>query len=242
MSLKYIRGKPDFVEGVGDIYPVKIKDYDDFNEVSYLLNISKEHFTVSDLPLLKLIIFYASSGGFDLESMVKDYEKLFSIVLRKKVIFTIKVNGDFKFVIDEFQNINCDNYDEVREIIMKQNLIFAPKVYKNKLVQQWAEKALQAKMKNAPKITMEDMLSTISNHSGKSYEELDEATIYQVYTDFYRIRKDKNYETAIIAKSLGADMPIEDYAESLDLFKSPYDDIFVEKDKLNKLNKALGEQ
>lgn len=239
MSLNYIRGKPEYLEGVGNIYPVKIKDYDEFNKSSYLLNFSKDHFNNSDLPLLTLVVLGLTNSGIKIENVIKDFENMFSIVLQCKVFFAITNDRQFKIIIDDKNNINSSNYDTVREIIMKQNLIFTPKVYKNEIVQKWAEKVLKARIKNSPKITMEDMLSTISVFSGKSYEELENYTIYQVYADFYRIRKIKGYECAIINRTLGGKAEIEDFAEDLQLFKNPYDDLFVNKNKLNKLDQAL---
>lgn len=235
MTLKYIRGQPDYVEGVGNVYPVRIKDYDEFNEVAYLLNFGKEHFQNLSIPLLPMIVLALSSIKQPKE-IISDFEKLFSIITRKEVKFG---GGYFVFEIDNEHNINPENYDKVREISIKQNLIFPPKVYKNKTVQKWAEKVLEVRKKNAPKITMEDMLSTISAYNGKSYEELDNYTIYQVYSEFNRIRKIKNYDISMIARMIDGKVKVEDYAENLDLFRSPYDDLFVNKDKLNKLNKAL---
>jgi len=103
----------------------------------------------------------------------------------------------------------------------------------------WAQKALKAKQKNASKILMEDIITTVSVGTGKNYSDLENYTIYQIYSDFYRLRKMVEYDTNVQFKCVGADLKLDDYAEDLDIFHNPYDDLFVSSDKLGGLNKAL---
>jgi len=122
---------------------------------------------------------------------------------------------------------------------MKQNLMFEQKIYKTEIVQKWADKAMKAKQKNAPKITFEDMVSTVSVSCGKHYSDLENYTIYQIYSDFYRLRKITDFDVSIQYRCAGADIKFQDYAESLDLYHNPYDDLFVSSDKLKGLNNVM---
>jgi hypothetical protein len=106
--------------------------------------------------------------------------------------------------------------------------MFEPKVYKNKLTQQWAEEVLKKKAEESANITMEDMISVVSAFNGKHYWDLENYTIYQIYSDFYRICGFINHDESMKARLAGSnETEITSFAESLDLFHNPYDDIFV---------------
>ena len=238
-KLKYIFAQPDYIDGIDKknpicIYPVRLKDYDKFIEVSHLLHISKNHFEENEYPLLVLVFMCMQQLNLTQEELIKKLEDTFSIVTRKEVKFI--TNDNFEgFVIDNTNIITTQNYEQMREIIMKQNLMFEQKVYKNKLVQEWANKVLESRSKNSSKISIEDIITTVSVYKGKDYEELIEYTIYQLYADFYRIRKMKKYDTDTLFATVSAEkFTIEDFAEEINMFKSPYDDLFVSSDKLNK--------
>lgn len=248
MSLGYIWNKPDYIEGVGNIYPITMDKYETFQEVSNPLYISRQHFGENEYKLLDLVLFYSYYDHEDneytreeyIKKMIKDMEKLFSLILKTDVYFIQLEYGDYFFYANENQKITRDNYDFVRKTIMKQNLMFEQKIFKNETVREWAEMILKERAKKSLKITMEDMISTISTKTGKHYWDLEKYSIYQIYSDFYRIFKDKDYDTCIAYRCAGDDkIKIEHFAESLDLYKNPYDDLFVSNDKLKNLDKAM---
>jgi hypothetical protein len=241
MSLNYLFAQSDYIDGIDkehpvSICPIKLKDYEDFQNCSKLLYISKNHFGENNAPLLALLFRARESLEITYEDLVDTLCKLFSLTTHKEVKFVTgdKVEG---FLIDNINLIGIHNYDIVRQIIMKQNLMFEQKVYRNKLVQEWANKVLESKGKNQPKIGMEEIITTVSSFTGKHYWDLENYTIYQIYSDFYRIRKIKSYDTTTMARSHGADIEVSDFAEDLDIYKNPYDSLFVSSDKLNKFNK-----
>jgi hypothetical protein len=239
---EYIFAKPQYVAGVGNIYPVRLKDYDDFQECGGILYISKKHFGDSEHPLLDMLFSSLKSLALTEQQLINKLTKLFSIVLREEVFFGCK-DKFYGFLVDHERYIDKKKYEQVREIIMKQNLMFEQKVYKNKLVQEWAEAAMEAKMKNTANITIEDMITTVSVVKGKDYDEMQEKyTIYQLYADFYRIRKIKKFDTDTLFCTVSNEVTVEDFAESLDLFKNPYDDLFVSKDKLKKLDSVMSKK
>jgi len=240
--IKDIFDKPTFIKDAGEIYPAKVKDFDEFSENSGLLYISKNHFDskVQQYPLFDLIIASCATLGFSFEDITDKFCKLFEIVTHKKVSI-----GELKekliFIIGENNFINSDNYEEVRKEIMRQNLIPEAKVYKNELTRKWAEKVLKAKQKNAPKISLEDIITTVSVGCCKHYSDLENYTIYQIYSDFYRLRKMIQFDSDVHYRCVGADIKFEDYATDIssDLYHNPYDDLFVSADKLGGLNKIV---
>lgn len=237
MSLKYILGKPDTINSAGDVFPVKVKEYEEFVDYSLVLYCSKDHFGegCEEYKLLDLIVFTMRDP-----QIIQSLELLFALTMKKK--FTFFINDEtqrYGFHSNDLSLINRDNYDEIRSSIMRQNLMFEEKVFKNKLVQEWANKVIQARAKNAVKMEFEDILSTVSVFTGKHYWDLEEYTIYQLKSDFNRINKIKEYDSNIAFKCAGADnVTLDYYAETLDMFKNPYDDIFKSKDK-SKLEQSL---
>lgn len=235
-SIKNILGSPVTVEGVGDLFPVKVKDYEEFQLCSYPLYYSKAHFkNTEQFSLLDLIIY-----GIRDDNVILSLERLFSLVMKKEVFF-VSAENQYGFLIDEDHAINASNYEQVRQTIMKQNILHEQKVYENPLVQQWAEKVMAARAKSSNNLTLEDMITTVSVYKGLSYVEIADMTYYQLYADFQRIGKFKGYDTSIQMVCAGAkDVKVESYADSLEMYKSPYDDLFVNSGKLNDLNNAMG--
>ena len=250
-SLKHIFAQPEHIQEIGNIYPIKLINHDEFQECSKLLYISKSHFQEQDIPLLGLIFVYKEYLGINEEDLILSFEKLFSLVLRKTV--EIKYDNDmfwFEFkdkVLDENgkikslkRQINFYNYDSIREIVMKQNLIFEQKIYKDPLVQEWANKVLESRSKNSPKITIEDFITTVKNFDGLTYDQIMEQSIYQLYADFYRIGKMKEFEKSCLFATVSTEpISIQHFAQNIDIWKSPYDDLFVDSSKLDKLNTVV---
>lgn len=233
-TVKYILGHPDFIETIGNVYPVKVKDYDLFNECSNVLYITNQHFESGDNYKLLDLLILLENGKF-----IPQLEQLFSLVTREKVVFVCD-ESSYLFVINEKYAINQDNYPLIRKVVMTQNLLFEQKVYKDKLVQEWANKVLEARSKNGVKITIVDMISTISAFTGKSYEQIGEQTIFQMQADFKRINQMKQYDSEVSFKCAGAEkVNINHFAGYINLFESPYDNLFVSSNKLNNIEKAF---
>lgn len=240
MSLQNIFAKPQFVEGVGNIYPIQLKDWDEFEQYSGLLIFDKkdipEHSTLLDELLLK----YPQQEIVVLLGLMA----IFKMILQVEKLELIEVNSSFAFKIDEERTILPSQYQEIRDIIVRQNVILLPKIYKSKMMQEWAEKALQARQKNAPKMTLEDMISTVSMAKGVHYWDLEKYTMYQLKTDFERYDKMMDFETSsLVFANPYADLSkvkLPYFAESFDLYKSPYDGLFKDKSKLN-ISKAIQE-
>jgi hypothetical protein len=239
MSLSNIFQKPIELNGLGFVYPVKLINWDEFEENISPIMLSKNHLqTEYDVPLLDRVVL-----GLKDERIINSLCKTFNIVLNSNSFKIIVGNQSYMFMNENDQIIDSTNYDELRKIILRQNILFEPKVYKTQALQQWAEKVLKARGKNSPNVTIEDMLSTISVMAGKHYWDLEQYTIYQLRYDFNRICKIKNYETQSLAfANPYADLSnfkLEHFAENVDMYENPYDSVFKEN-KLTKLNSAIG--
>ena len=114
--LKNILNKSETIEGIGEVYPIQIKDYYDFEQVSHYLFLSKECFENvegEDLKLLDLLMYTLRKKDlYDSDAEVSEsekeenfnaniikLEKLFSLVLKREVYFYTDSMG-YCFYID----------------------------------------------------------------------------------------------------------------------------------------------
>lgn len=239
MSISDIFSKPHYIKGIGEIYPVQLKDWEEFNICLNFLMLSEKHFeTNENVPLFDMLIF-----GLKDIPIIDILLNAFKIVLRNENIDYTTMEYFHGFIIDENYTITHQNYNELREVILRQNLVFEPKVYKDKLMQEWANKVLEARNKNALNVTLEDMISTVAMVSGKHYWDLEKYTIYQIQQEFQRIMKYADYNSRMIMFANPymdhSKISTEHFVENIDMYKSPYDDLFKSKDKLSNINKAI---
>ncbi|NLD45796.1 MAG: hypothetical protein GX660_01160 [Clostridiaceae bacterium] len=236
-SAKNILGIPEVVEGVGNIYPVLVKDYDEFMRYSSLLvYASHEQLDIEpSISILDLLVQNVAANS----RVIDGFFHLFKLVLRKDVSFDVE-DGECVFRIDSNHAINRTNFDMLRQVIMKQNLLYEPKKYKNKLVQEYAELTIENRMKNSPKISIESILTTVSVYKGMTYDSLANQTIYQLTADFKRICRMKDYERSVDYQCVSTEkIDIPYFAEDINLYVNPYDDIFVNKNKLKNITQIF---
>ncbi|MCA1021646.1 hypothetical protein [Halobacillus litoralis] len=237
-NLKDILGQPKKVFNIGDIYPVKIKDYEDFVIHSTFLRFSKKHFTndTTGFTLFELVTALTLQD----DSISQSFLNMLNTVTHKEFHYHKEPEKAAKFVSEDGSELNNENFDFFREIVMKQNLIYEEKVYKNATVKKWADKVLAARAKNSVNMTMEDMISVVKVFGNESYEDIAEYTIYQLEHTFQRILKIEDYRRTIQFMCAGDDKSkLNPFVEKIDLYKNPYDDIFKSKDKLSTLDKAI---
>jgi hypothetical protein len=240
MTLNHIFGNPDFIKGVGNIYPIRLKDNDEFSNYSGILLFSRKSLGIeeTEFSLLKTLVL-GTRDEEKAKEIIHSLMMVFNLALRKKMHF-IWGKEEFEFVDDEEQTvINELNYEDVRSVIMKQNLIFEPKIFKDKRAQEWANKVLAVRAKSS-KLTIEDMITTVCAYNGLDLNIISEYSKYQLQSIFYRINKIKSYDTKVSFACAGAkDTEIPDYTDQIEMFKSPYDDIFVSKNKLSHVDEAV---
>lgn len=251
-----ILNKPKFVKDVGNIYPVTMNDYDEFMDKANIITVGYQHFNldeiknsfgIEDIKLLDLVTILArqedESEDINNNKALLGMCDLFSIILHvERVSISYHFTNEYGllFKIGQDRMIHRENYDEVRSVIMEQNLLFEAKVYKNEIIQKWANKVLEARAKNGIDIDMEDYLTTIASASSKHYWDLANYTLYQVKSEFARIGKFKAFETNLALIGHSTSIGNDHYAEKTDIQKNPYDDVFVDDSKLSGMKSGLG--
>lgn len=248
-SVKYILGLPEVVDDI-EIYPVRIKDYDEFMGVVNALVYSKEHLIGSlmkqgyvqddkqfkDVELLDMLMQFNTEDLSFIDMLVK----AFTIVSKQEIEFVFDEESNYYgFKIDKHRYIDRYNYDKIRKIILKQNIIFEPKVYKYEATQKLAEKILKARAKNSLNTTIEDMISTIVVRSSLSFKDLMDCTIYQVQHLFRRILSFESYRRDTLFQTVDSEGKIrpEHFAEEI-VFNDPYSDLFKNKSQFTNLKQA----
>lgn len=238
MSLDNVFSRPIDVNGAGRVYPVRLMDWDEFEDNLNPLLLTKQHLQLTieeDLPLLDRIVI-----GLQNEQIVESLCRAFNIVFRSKKFDIGSDDKVYFFINENNQMVTAQNYEEIRKVIFHQNILFEPKVYKTKAMQEWAEKVLKARSKNAANISLEDMITTVSVFTGKHYWDLEKYSIYQLKSDFNRIEKVKVYDATSIsfANPYAKDIKLEHFAEHLNLYQNPYENLFKPKENL-KISKAI---
>lgn len=233
-----IMNKPCFLEGVGNVYPIVLNQYKEFSKYINYIKFNKELIGVKndDISLLKLMFFSYVKSYTDnvfkgdqseaIEKVSSDLIELFRIVLKKN--FELKIcDEDIYFLSaekDDISEINEDNYDIVREIILKQNVIHEEKIYEDEVANKWLKKAKKAHSKN--QIDLAEIIALVKNNNGLTYSEILEQNMFQLYLDFKSISIGKEYEASILFKTVSDKVPNVDYS------KLNIEELFNEKEHL----------
>lgn len=249
MSINSLLSGKEFLDEVGWIYPIRLKDYDQFQEVSNLLIYSMDFFKLDNpdidkhFNLFGCLIYakYKEVNGIPRidSKFISDMSLLIKLTTQKDVFFNY---NSYSFdIVDTKYSINQNNYDAYREIVMNQNLIFEPKIYKNKYTQRIAAKVIKSRQVGQPNIQMEDKISTVVALTGVGFDQIKDYTIAQLEDQFNRVIKINNYQTSMLFKTVSTDVPNPDFfACHIDLHTNPYDTILThDRSGINKLNKAL---
>lgn len=238
-DLKDILGLPKEVDGLGKVYPIKVIDYEDFLYHSNFLRFTKKHFNkeIQELPLFHLINLLAHED----EQIIHQFINMLKMITKKDFYSRITDDELPIYVSDDGSELNAENYDQFRRIVMRQNLIYEDRVFKSKTVKQWADKVLKARQENSVDMTMEDMISVVHVFTSAPFEQIANYTIYQLHHIFQRILKVEDYRKQIqfLCASGDSKIKIDPFMEKIDLYKHPYDDVFVDKSKLSSLNNAI---
>jgi len=244
-----------------DLYSCRTKNYRRFSELSTYLTNSPKHLKLQKSSELLPIIIYlhtVNKNKGDDKSLAKNHKKqqklfneciremceLFEYITLKKVSFTlIDEKGmsipEYRFIIgDEPQGnkdtrpyINNSNFDIIRKIILKMNILFEPKIYedsaKGRCTQQIESKVMKAKGKKS-NISLGEIINIVSCSTGKSYEQISNQNIVQTHSDFHRCDNNYNALFTAMAKTVDSKYKGVNYSKPVidEIFRSPYDGLW----------------
>lgn len=227
------------------LYPIQVKYWNRFQNYIPLFMFSKEHYKLEDdKQLLRFIITIHSTSketkradSILLENILSKFCDAFNIVSRC---------NDFKYDIrdDDFifesKSNNCiidkNNFNIIRQIILKQNLQFEPIIYESEFKRMWAEKVKRGKMKKNEGLSISEIINFVRCGLYISYKEISEMNIFQLYSDFRRINNNKEFDTISLLKTTyGIEwdkLPNVNYTEKIfdQLMRNPELDYFKDLD------------
>ncbi|EGT3606912.1 hypothetical protein ACSW9O_16055 (plasmid) [Clostridium perfringens] len=227
--LKDYFGESEYIEGIGEIYPVNVKEYEGFSTLAQLyiavdkraleIEIGENLDGISTLEIVlnKIKAFEISDNQALLNLLndeeratyeklkeskykmnIEDFKKIIKMVLHKEVTFD---EEEIRFVIEddnilESKEININNFDRFKDIVMRQNLLFTPLYYEDPVLQSILENLRENKpiSTNENKLDLEAICQLLSLKMGINPENFDKYTYYQVIANFTRLQFLENYD------------------------------------------------
>lgn len=216
--------------------PVRLMDWEKFIPVAYEMLRLNNELLRKRLKLDESILLY----DYVLDYMIKMAEErfgqegTFALVLISS-IFSLcyrlpvepmlqKKDGSASLVFKVGDNdedlITRDNYEEIRAMIMEQNLIFEPIIAPNQKSQDAIDKAIERKKSLGSNVetNIESMIILVS----KSRPVTEDYTYYQLQADYEMVLRLEQSRAIPIYRSVGADIDPIELGAILSIHDDPY--------------------
>lgn len=225
-------GRYEEVGGI-KIHPVKLLEWEEFSVVSnkYLLYgydfLWYRTEADEDAKLFDLIVALVSSEVLATEDIgcqaVKDLEKLFSIVTRKFVKYRLnEANSQWEIITEDGEVINRDNYDDIRDVIMRQNIIHEPLIVEDEYSQEIIDKGIKALSGGKKDFSFESMVAYVCCFKGIDSKELDDYSYYRLRCDVEMLQRIETNRAIHIYRSQGAKANVINEFKAFECHKNPY--------------------
>lgn len=230
------------------IYPIKVKDYEEFEKYCGYLLFGKVHFnTPQESNLLKSVVENnALSKCKSIKSIDDVIEKipyvleemceLIKMVTKKDVVWKV-IEGEYVF-FGEGITIDKDNFDTFRNIVMKMNLLKEPKYFEDKLYEKMYYQSMKANRGEATLFV--DIIAIVMQDMKYTFEYISELNIFQLYALYTRITHVKTSDAITIYRTCSDKLPNISFNDGVieKLFKEQDDsDLFADLGNIaNKLS------
>lgn len=172
--VKYILRSKQEIE----IFPVKVKDYEFFTTSCGILSIDKNSF--SDVKIIQMSYLQFLTDFLLKEDINKQkLLNIFILCFKKPNLFILFDENKKPFITDLERNIliNAKDFEDIRRIILYQNLLHFDDSYINPEMKEAINEHKELKNKNIEPVTLERKISIISSHTGITKEKQLEMTI-----------------------------------------------------------------
>lgn len=219
--------QPEYVMGIGYIYPVTISNIEEFREISSRFLILGKTTIKNRLKteVEYLLDFYLQG----VENFIEEFKRLLKLVLHKEVKFIIKEdNKDYAFRVDEEDSsfeVNKYNFDIFRDIVMRQNLLNEPLTEEDDLMQEWLELARETKLRGLDNIDIESICQLLALVKGLNPEDLANYSYYQVMAEYSRLSLVDSQQYIMLLRSQGVEEPLPVTSKVLNLYENPDNDL-----------------
>lgn len=241
--LKDYLGQCEDVGGI-KVYPVRVLDWEEFNKYSsqfLLYGYDFLEFRIKASSETKLFDLMTSIITNDILTdtnkkfkKLKDFEKMFSIILRTECVMVVeKSDGQWWLSFNDGNGrIDRNNYDEIREVVLRQNLIYEPLIVEDELSQEIIDDGIKAMSKGGAKTDLESMIAYVCNLKGINASEMSDYSYYRLRCDVEMWQRIETNRAIHIYKSQGAKCNTINEFKEFECHKNPYSwEALFEKDK-----------
>lgn len=216
--------------------PVRLMDWEKFIPVAYEMLRLNNELLRKRLKLDESVLLY----DYVIDYMIKMSEERFgqegsfALVLISSVFSLCyrlpvepmlqkkdgEVNLVFKIGDNDEDLITRDNYEEIRAMIMEQNLIFEPIIAPNKKSQDIIDKAIERKRGSGSNVetNIESMIILVS----KSRPVTEDYTYYQLQADYEMVLRLEQSRAIPTYRAVGADIDPIELGAILSIHEDPY--------------------
>lgn len=232
---------PHLIEGVGSLHPISILDWEEFQELAqrfllYSYDYLNYRLNLPELPMFDFLIAYclqADDGDARVQNL-KDLQRLFELVFKEPVHSVMNPQTqEWVFQIGETGKLTRESFDEVKSVIMRQNLLYEPLIVQDENAQQFINEHLERLSRTGESIPLETMLAYVSHAKGISPEQFQTYTYYQLRVDFEIAQKMENNLYIHMYRTQGASAEPLSLSGELSVHENPYsiDRIFNKVDE-----------
>lgn len=135
------------------------------------------------------------------------FAEMLSFLTRTTVIPSIKCIG-FDILSEDgmsCKSITNEDFMVIREIVLVQNALVEPIKYHDKIVDEWMQKARNARKRKD--ITFNDLIITVKNSTNLKYEDIAEMNMIQFYSDYRWVNHKNDYDASILFKTVSNKVP-----------------------------------
>lgn len=225
------------------ISPIKIEDWYNVREALGLLQIDKN--TLGEIQFISMnnLQFILTTLSFE-EYYIDSFVNLLNLALdiKENEVIQFAINDDDAFLnigeliketevmSDNYRTITSEDFDEIRRIILYQNVLDYTDKYIDPDVKREVDEYYRLKNKGAKEISIEHKTICIQLRTGMSTELIGKLTIRNFLLLFDSIVEESDYQAMKLAEANGAKFksPIEHWAYRSD--KDKYADAFCDAD------------
>lgn len=251
--IKDYLGKSEVVDGI-EIFPISVLDWEEFSEVGgkYLLYgynfINYRLKPQKKMKLFDLVISLVATEVMESQDpeckAIKDLERLFELATKRKATLKTDKYGHWGVEIEDTGIINQHNYDAIREVIMRQNLMFEPLIVEDEYTQKIIDKAVKVRNKSGGEFDFQSMLVYVCNKKQILPSQMKDYTYYQLRCDNEMFQRIDFNDSIHPYRAQGAKVDSMNTYKALETLSNPnsWDKFFVKADKKADadLQRALG--
>lgn len=245
-STKYVLGRP-IETSAGQIKHIRVEEYDDYTHYLQMMAQDKSYIVYSYLKmekspeLLELVEQIVDMEFYEVVLGLPHYRAAYEVVYEKSFVKK-----------EDIDNISYDNFEEIRKVILQLNCVKIQKAainmdkdhrsYLSTKVQEAFDRSARVKAQDAKSMGQEppelqDIISVVVVGANKSYEEIADWSMYQLYMAYSRYSQIQAYKSSVLFATVSTDPKIESWSNPINLFEDTKH--YIEEDKFNSKYKDL---